>query len=108
MAPDLPDKTPGSLGEYQSERDMDRFWREVKPRREPLQKRWFLPLVFLILAVQVPWYWRAGATGPFIGGLPLWIWIAIVSSVAMAGLTAFMGLRHWDDDEIDPDRPGES
>ena len=35
--------------EYSGERDMERFWAEVAPRNEPLRRKWFLPLLVLIL-----------------------------------------------------------
>jgi len=92
-------------GEYDSQRDMDLFWREIKPRREPIQQRWYIPLVLLIVVVSVPWYWTRGVTGTIVAGLPLWIWVTIACSVAIATITATMALRHWDDD--DPSAPGE-
>lgn len=83
--------------EYAGQRDMEQFWAEVAPRREPLQKKWFLPLVVLLLAISVPWYLPQGFVGRLYGGLPVWIWIALVCSAAIASLTAFVALRHWDD-----------
>lgn len=97
-------ESPPKLGEYQGERDMDAFWAEIKPEREPMQQRWFLPAILGILAISVPWYWKAGATGPIILGLPLWIWVALACSLAVSTITALMALRYWRDEEFDNDK----
>ena len=90
--------TPSDL-EYTGERDMSRFWREIKPRREPLDKRWFLPSVLVLMVISVPWYLPSGFVGRLYGGLPVWIWIALVCSVLLAAITSFVALRSWRDDE---------
>ena len=99
---DSPEQRPPSpkLGEYDGERDMDLFWKEVKPRREPIQQRWYIPLVLLFVVASVPWYWKQGVTGKIIAGLPLWIWITILCSLAISVITATMALRHWDDEDV--------
>ena len=94
-----PSEAPPQLGEYAGERDMDLFWKTAAPRREPIQKRWFIPVVLLILAISVPWYWKSGETGPMILGLPAWIWITVVCASVLACVTAVMALRYWDDDD---------
>ena len=89
--------TPADL-EYAGERDMSRFWREIKPRREPLDSRWFLPSVLLLMVISVPWYLPSGFVGRLYGGLPVWIWIALACSVLLAAITSFVALRSWRDD----------
>ena len=90
--------------EYSGERDMERFWEAVKPRKEPLQKRWFLPLVVLLVLASVPWYLPTGFVGEFYGGLPVWIWITLGCSVLIAGVTCYVALRSWSDDVDDPSK----
>lgn len=90
---------PG-LGEYASERDMERFWAEIGPRSEPTGRWWYLPLIALILVVSVPWYLPEGYTGAIVGGFPVWVWITLVCSVAVSVTTAVGALFLWDDDEV--------
>jgi hypothetical protein len=85
--------------EYSGDRDLGRFWREVEPRREPVRRRFFLPSVLVLVILSIPWYWPAGTTGRMFGGLPVWMWIALVCTAAVAVLTSWVALREWDDDE---------
>ncbi len=94
------DQHSPDLGEYDNQRDMDLFWKEVKPQREPIQQWWYVPLVVLIAVISVPWYWKQGVTGKIIAGLPLWIWVTILCSAAISVITATMALRHWDDEDL--------
>ena len=87
------------LKEYSGERDMERFWEEIKPRREPMQVRWFLPSVILLMVISVPWYLPAGFMGGLSGGLPSWIWVSIACATLIAGVTSYVALRSWQDDD---------
>lgn len=84
--------------EYADERDISAFWREAQPQREPMRWRWFLPGVLVLLVSSIPWYLPGELVSGVIAGLPVWTWIALFCSVALAALTAWVGLRHWDDD----------
>ncbi len=97
--PKNPDQHSRSPGEYDSQRDMDLFWKEVEPRREPIQQRWYIPLVLLIVVISVPWYREQGETGTVVAGLPLWIWVTILCSLAISAIVAKVALQHWDDEE---------
>ena len=88
----------GSWVEYAGERDMERFWSEITPQREPMNKRWFLPVVIVLVLASVPWYLPAGFVGRLIGGLPIWIWTTMVCSFLIAGVTCYMALQEWGDD----------
>ncbi len=96
------------LPDYQDEQDTDRFWAEIKPRREPLRVRWFLPLVILILCLSVPWYQSGGQTGQLYWDIPTWIWVTLLCSFMLSCLTAWMALRFWDDDERDQDQESDT
>ena len=85
--------------EYAGERDMERFWREIEPRDEPLKRRWFLPAVVVLMIASVPWYLPTGSVGRIYGGLPVWIWTALACSFLIAALTCFVALRAWRDDD---------
>jgi len=89
---------PPQQPEYADERDAAAFWREVGPRREPIRWRWFLPGVLALLVLSIPWYLPKDLVGGVVAGMPVWTWIALLCSVGVAGLTAWVGLRHWDDD----------
>ena len=86
------------LGEYGGDRDEDRFWREVRPQREPVGRRWFLPALLLLLALSIPWYFVGSWFDRSLAGLPLWIWTALACSAGVALLTAWAVLMLWDDD----------
>ncbi len=68
-----------------------------------MQRRWFLPLILLLLGVSVPWYLPEGFMGPRFHGLPIWMWVALLCSVLVAIVTAVMALACWDDDEFKND-----
>ncbi len=87
--------------EYNNERDMDRFWAEIRPEREPMQQWWFIPLLLVLAVASVPWYLPGGVTGRIVGGLPIWVWTAIACSAGISTLTAVLALRFWRDDEPD-------
>ncbi len=97
---ETPDQRSPEPGEYDGQRDIDLFWKEIRPRREPIQQRWYIPLVLLIVVVSGPWYWKQGVTGTIIAGLPLWIWVTILCSLAISIVTATVALRHWDDEDL--------
>ena len=78
---------------------MERFWREVAPRREPMQRRFFLPSVLVLLAVSVPWYLHAGTMGRLVAGLPIWMWTALGCSLGVSAVTAIVCLFSWEDDQ---------
>lgn len=102
----MADPTPGTgrtpQPEYNSERDMEVFWSEIRPKREPMQQVWFLPVILLLIAISIPWYRKSGEIGAVVWGLPLWIWVTLICSAALAGVTAVMSLFFWDDDEDSP------
>ena len=87
------------LPEYRDEVASDEFWRAMKPRREPLNWRPFVPSVLVLLALNVPWWLPEGLGASLLLGLPLFVWTALLTSLALAALTAWAALRHWQDDE---------
>lgn len=104
MTDRVPPAHPSRPTEYDSERDMQAFWAEIRPRREPMQRRWFLPAIFVLLAISIPWYRRAGEIGAMAWGLPVWVWVALGASGLISVVTAVMSLFFWDDE--DDERPG--
>ena len=96
--------TTEPLREYDNNRDMALFWATVKPRREPMQQLWFLPVVLVLVAISIPWYRSEGEIGRIVFGLPAWIWVAVVCSACISILTAIMATLFWDDDEEADDK----
>lgn len=94
-----PEAKSPPAAEYADDRDMERFWRSIRPRDEPVRRRWFLPAVIVLLLVSVPWYLPEGFEGGRPGGLPVWVWVALICSVAISCLTCWVALTAWDDDE---------
>lgn len=85
--------------EYENELNTAEFWAEVRPKREPLQQIWFLPLIVVLLAASIPWYRKSGEVGSIVAGLPVWVWMALVCSALISIVTAVVALFFWDDDE---------
>ena len=81
--------------EYADERDADVLWAAIRPADEPIRHRWFLPVVVVILILSVPWYLPPEVGDRLVGGLPLWTWITVACSAALATLTAWASLRLW-------------
>lgn len=85
--------------EYSGERDMERFWAEVAPRREPSNRRWYIPVLLALVVLSVPWYFGAGSVGAVVAGLPVWVWMTIACTLGVACVTAWGALRLWGDEE---------
>ncbi len=77
---------------------MELFWSSITPRDEPVRRRWFLPVVALLILISVPWYLPQGFVGGLPGGLPLWVWVTLACSVALSCLTCWMAIKVWRDD----------
>lgn len=90
---------PARSSEYDSERDMEAFWAEIRPRREPMQQKWFLPTILVLLTMSIPWYRKSGEIGEIAAGLPVWVWVALICSALISLVTAIMSILFWDDDE---------
>jgi hypothetical protein len=92
--------------EYDNERDMDAFWSEIRPRDEPTRRPGYIPTIVALLVLSVPWYWNNNLLGRFarepIAGFPLWMWVSIVASAAVAYVTARASMMDWDDDDPGP------
>lgn len=96
--PNTGETPPVPYNEYHDERDTEAFWEAIKPDHEPIQIRWYMPLVILLLVICTPWYWLKDAEVPVIAGLPLWVWITIATTAALAVVTALMIIFAWRDD----------
>lgn len=99
--PESPPRSTPHRPEYADERDMQRFWQEVAPKREPLKQRWYIPGLLVFVVLSIPWYFPAGHLGRVIGGLPLWVWIAVGCTFGVSCLTASATLWFWSDDDDD-------
>ena len=90
-----------ALPEYHDEAASEEFWSTIRPRREPLGWRPFVPSVLVLLALNVPWWLPDRLGSSIVLGLPLFVWTALATSLALAVVTAWAALRHWDDDDED-------
>ena len=88
--------------EYNSERDMDRFWSvATRLRREPAKQVWFLPGLILVVVLSVPWYRTGGEIGEVVGGLPLWVWTGLACALGVSVITGVGAVVFWQDDEVE-------
>lgn len=61
--------------------------------------RWFLGGLYLAMfAVAVPWYWPANSTWQW-AGMPAWVVVSVVASIAISLLTAGLLLHGGADEE---------
>jgi hypothetical protein len=57
-----------------------------------------LILLPALLVFSIPWYWPDGLIRPFLLGLPLWVFASFFASFLFASVTAWLILRHWEDE----------
>ena len=85
--------------EYDGTRDMDAFWAAAKPASEPTRKRWYVPLLLVLVVISVPWYRSAGSMGELVFGMPAWVWVSLICTVGVSALTALGIARYWRDED---------
>jgi hypothetical protein len=61
-----------------------------------------VPLFGLLLVLAVPWYWPADSTLVWFG-VPAWVCVAVLVSLAAAVLTAWLMRRPWPGEDADDD-----
>ena len=62
----------------------------------PAPRHWWIGVVYVLLfAVSVPWYLPAVKPVPTWLGLPFWVVLSVVGSVAVALFTALVVTRYW-------------
>jgi len=89
----------GERGEYEGERDMQRFWAVAVPRREPATSRAYLPGLLTLVVLSTPFYWGSQQVPAIVWGLPTWVWVAVICSAGVSALTAWAAIARWDDRE---------
>ncbi|HEY7819678.1 MAG TPA: hypothetical protein VIG29_15765 [Vicinamibacteria bacterium] len=68
-------------------------------QREPLHHGWIWFVYLVLFGAAVPWYLPDSASRPVWPGFPLWVSVSLAATVALAGFTAFVIHRYWDEDE---------
>lgn len=68
------------------------------PNKEPVRKPWIWIVIAVIIAISVPWYWPPGTLQPIVLGLPLWMLVAVIGSVALCAFLSWACLTQWSDD----------
>ena len=64
--------------------------------KEPVRKPWIWIVMAIIMLAGIPWYLPEGSLSPVILGLPYWMLISIVSSLALCGYLSWLCLNEWD------------
>ena len=64
---------------------------------EPRRHRWLMIAIALLALGAVPFPF-IGRPHVVLGGLPLWLWVSLALTVALAVLTAWATVRFWEDD----------
>lgn len=70
-----------------------------------LRSNWRVVVLYLaLLAIGIPWYWPAGDRSVWFG-VPAWVAVALLVSIAVSVITAIILLRYrWPGEPEDPDR----
>ncbi len=69
------------------------------------RRAWIGLVYFFLLVLGIPWYWPADTT-VIVFGLPIWVLVAILFSLATSIFTAFLLLRYSWKTESDLGEPG--
>lgn len=64
---------------------------------EPRRRPWLLIIIGLLAVGSVPFPF-IGRPQVELGGLPLWLWVSLALTVALAVVTALATVRYWKDD----------
>lgn len=83
---------------------MDRGDGEMRAVKEPIRKPWIWVVVAVIVLAGIPWYLPQGTVQPVFLGLPYWMLIAVVSSLALCGFLSWLCLNEWDVVEAEEER----
>lgn len=68
---------------------------DTRPLREPVRLPWLWVAMGLVVLAGVPWYLPAGAIEPLVGGIPFWLLISVVATVAFSAVTCWGCARGW-------------
>lgn len=63
--------------------------------REPIHTPWIWVAITAVVLAGVPFYFPEGAIDPIWFGIPYWLVIVIVASVAMSAVISVVCLRCW-------------
>lgn len=72
--------------------------------KEPIRKPWIWVTLALIVLAGIPWYLPQGTVQPVFLGVPYWMFIAVISSLALCGFLSWLCLNEWDVVEAEEER----
>lgn len=72
--------------------------------KEPIRKPWIWVVLAGLVLVGIPWYLPQGTVQPLVLGLPYWMIIAVISSLALCGFLSWLCLNEWDLVEAEEER----
>lgn len=68
---------------------------ETQTLREPIRTPWLWVAMGVVVVAGVPLYLSPGLVGPLVGGIPLWLVVSILATLAFSALTCWACLRDW-------------
>lgn len=78
--------------------------------KEPIQKRWIWLVLTALVIFNAPWFLPEGSIEPFIMGVPYWVLLVLVLSVALSAFLHWACLTQWNilEDEEEQRSAGDS
>lgn len=64
-------------------------------RREPIRAPWLWVALGIVILAGIPFYLPTGSIRPLIAGVPYWLAVSFVASLAFSAITCWACLRAW-------------
>jgi hypothetical protein len=64
-------------------------------RREPIRLPWLWVSLGIAVLAGIPFYLPTGSIRPLVGGVPYWLVLSLVASLAFSAITCWACLRAW-------------
>lgn len=63
--------------------------------KEPIQKRWIWLVLTALVVFNAPWFLPEGSIEPYIFGIPYWVVLVLVLSVALSAFLHWVSMTQW-------------
>lgn len=63
--------------------------------KEPIRKKWIWWVLGVLVLFNAPWFLPEGSIEPFILGVPYWVLLVVILSVALAAFLHWVCMTQW-------------